>query len=272
MRQTYIISVAHPQCPTRPPERIRPKINRSGQRFLQPADGLTRCRWQLGEAAHPKACRAAGSCELLLCPGARRIGGPISAKQVRADWHFALDCLAQSSLASRQSGADRWHVACCYLVEMPQHAPPRRLAFSLFIKSIWRLKPLRCWMQLKHNHCWRISLNVLFLQTAVYTITNILNQMGNLRIVHISLLKTKYCSTFVCILRESRLAKIMTHSYKSREKKIKSVEARKLFHTWWRHMTHHSLVIFITHPWQVFFLLYFFCLSEELIISWRKSG
>lgn len=131
MRQTYINNLTDPQCPTQcPQERFPPKIKRSGQRFLQPADGLTRCRWQLGEAAHPKACQAAGSCEFLLCGGARRNGGPSSAEQVRSDWHFALVCLAQPSLASCQSSAHRW---CWYLVEIPQLAPLWRMAFDLFI-------------------------------------------------------------------------------------------------------------------------------------------
>lgn len=39
---------------------------------------------------------------------------------------------------------------------------------------------------------------------------------GNLRIVHISLLKTKYCLSFICILRNSN---DMTRPYKSMEKK-----------------------------------------------------
>lgn len=92
-RQTYITSVADPKCPICPLERLHPKINWSRQRFLQPADGLTRCRWQLGEAPHPKACQDAGSCESLLGLGARRTGGPVVAQQVRADWHLVLVCL-----------------------------------------------------------------------------------------------------------------------------------------------------------------------------------
>lgn len=159
MRQTYIISVADPQCPFRPPERFHPKINRSGQRFLQPADGLTLCRWQLGESAHPKACQAAGSCELLLCLGARRNGGPIFAKQVRADWHFALVCLAQPSLASCQE--QRWQVTRSMLVpggDPTARSSPENGVCFFFFKSISGLKSLRCWMQLKQNHdCWPLK-------------------------------------------------------------------------------------------------------------------
>lgn len=65
---------------------------------------------------------------------------------------------------------------------------------------------------------------------------------GNVRIVHISLLKTKYCLSFICILRKS---KDVTHPYKFRGKKMRVRRAGTHFHTRWRHMRHHlSVVLF----------------------------
>lgn len=92
--------------------------------------------------------------------------------------------------------------------------------FLILMKAI----PL---LQLKRNHnCWLILLKVpifIFIFCKLWFVPWDISKQGrgNLRIVHISLLKTKYCSSFLFIWRKSRWSKDMACSYKSIEKKTK---------------------------------------------------